>query len=80
MTREMQILRALAEGRTNRTIAMDLHVSENTVKFHLKALFRRMGVRNRAEAVAKAARTGLLDASQLSTATRRGEELPGPLR
>jgi predicted ArsR family transcriptional regulator len=43
------VLRLLAEGRTNREIARTLHVSDDTVKFHLKNLFERLGAENRTE-------------------------------
>lgn len=50
--REEEVLRLLAAGLRNRDIAQELKVSENTVKFHLRNLFRKLGVSSRAEAVA----------------------------
>jgi len=50
--REQELLSALAEGRTNGQIAEDLGISLNTVKFHLKNLYGKLSVRNRAQAVA----------------------------
>jgi DNA-binding NarL/FixJ family response regulator len=50
--REEAVLRLLAEGRTNAQIADVVCLSENTVKFHLRNLFAKLGVSNRTEAVA----------------------------
>ncbi len=50
--REQELLAALAQGRTNAQIAGDLGISLNTVKFHLKNLYSKLNVRNRAQAVA----------------------------
>jgi two-component system NarL family response regulator len=58
--REVQILRLLAEGRSNRGIAQALHISESTVKSHLKSLFVKLDATSRAEAIALAARRGLI--------------------
>jgi DNA-binding NarL/FixJ family response regulator len=51
--REVTVLRLLAEGRTNAQIAAAVCLSENTVKFHLRNLFAKLGVSNRTEAAAK---------------------------
>ncbi len=51
--REREILVALSKGMTNQQLAADLDISLNTVKFHLKNLYGKMGVENRAQAVAK---------------------------
>lgn len=50
--REQELLAALADGRTNAQIAGDLNISLNTVKFHLKNLYGKLDVKNRAQAVA----------------------------
>ncbi|MBT6094120.1 MAG: response regulator transcription factor [Rhodospirillaceae bacterium] len=50
--RELEVLSALAAGRTNKQIAIDQDISPNTVKFHIKNLFSKLGVSNRAQAVA----------------------------
>ncbi len=50
--REQELLIALSEGSTNTQIADDLDISLNTVKFHLKNLYGKLSVRNRAQAVA----------------------------
>lgn len=51
--REDELLRALGSGNTNAEIARILGVSPNTVKFHLRNLYSKLDVRNRAEAVAR---------------------------
>ena len=58
--RQQEILPLLAEGMPNKKIADALSVTEGTVKQHLKDLFRRLGVRNRTQAVKEAQRLGLL--------------------
>jgi len=58
-TRELEVLQLLAAGQRNRSIATDLGISENTVKFHLRNLFRKMDVRSRTEAIALAHSAGL---------------------
>ncbi len=52
--RESETLAMLATGLQNRDIAKAMFVSENTVRTHLKAVFRKLGVTNRSQAVAKA--------------------------
>src|SRR5215510_5218282 len=58
--REQQILELLADGLGNKQIAARLGITTNTVKTHLELLFDKLHVSSRAEAVATAARTGLL--------------------
>ena len=50
--REQELLASLSRGRTNQQIAGDLTISLNTVKFHLKNLYGKLDVKNRAQAVA----------------------------
>ena len=57
--RELQVLRLVAEGSTNREIAEALVLSENTVARHLTSIFTKVGVENRAGATAFALRQGL---------------------
>jgi DNA-binding CsgD family transcriptional regulator len=52
--REVEVLAAMGQGQTNKTIARLLDISRHTVKFHVESIFRKLGVRTRAEAVAKA--------------------------
>ena len=49
----------MARGSTNGEIAGELHLSPHTVKDHASAVYRKLGVRNRAEAVRRAERLGL---------------------
>ena len=58
--REEQSLKLLAEGLSNRAIGQALHISESTVKSHLKSLFVKLDATSRAEAIALAARRGLV--------------------
>ena len=53
--RECEILATLTQGMTNKEIAHRLHISEKTVRNHLSSVYRKMGVRNRAQAIVKAA-------------------------
>ena len=64
--REIELLGLVQEGLSNRAIAQKLLISENTVKYHLKNIFQKLGVQNRTEAVAHAFRAGLLP-SQTNT-------------
>lgn len=48
--RHHQILALIADGRRNEEIAIALQLSPNTIKFHIRALYSRLGVRNRVEA------------------------------
>jgi len=59
-TREREVLEWLGQGLSNRQIAGRLDISEHTVKFHVSAVYAKLGVRSRAEAVRVAARRGLL--------------------
>jgi two-component system response regulator DesR len=58
--REREVLDLIAAGSTNREIAERLYLSPHTVKEHTSALYRKLGARNRAEAVRRAQRVGLL--------------------
>ena len=57
--REHEILALLSEGRSNRSIAQNLYVSEETVKGHLNAIFRKLGVKNRTQAAMMAVELGV---------------------
>lgn len=57
--RELEVLNALAAGRSNKEIAQALGVSPNTVKTHVARLFEKLGARRRTEAIAKARELGL---------------------
>jgi two-component system response regulator DesR len=58
--RERSVLEQMASGSTNPEIATALHLSPHTVKEHTSAVYRKLGVRNRTEAVQRAQRLGLL--------------------
>ena len=58
--REQEVLALIAGGSTNREIAAELFLSPHTVKEHTSALYRKLKARNRAEAVQRAQRIGLL--------------------
>ncbi|WP_454812916.1 LuxR C-terminal-related transcriptional regulator [Paenarthrobacter nitroguajacolicus] len=57
--RELEVLQLLSSGQRNRIIATTMHISENTVKFHIKNLYQKLNVRSRAEAIALAHATGI---------------------
>ena len=57
--RELEVLELLAAGHRNRAIAAALNISENTVKFHVRNLFRKLDVRSRTEATAMAHSAGI---------------------
>lgn len=59
--RELEILRAIGEGMSNKAVARLLGISAHTVKFHLEAVFAKLAARTRAEAVAKGLRQGLIE-------------------
>ncbi len=58
--REVDVLRLVSRGRSNKEIAASMFISEETVKSHMKALFQKLEVHDRAEAVAIAHQRGLL--------------------
>ena len=58
--RQMDILRLLAVGKTNRQIGKHLDIAENTVRVHLSAIFENLGVKTRTEAVFVAVRNGMV--------------------
>ena len=55
---QVAILRLISRGHSNREIAADVHLSENTVKTHVQEIFRKLGVRNRVEAAILAGKSG----------------------
>ena len=56
--RELDIIRHLADGNSNKTIAIELSITEATVKVHLKTVLRKIGVANRTQAVIAVSRLG----------------------
>ncbi len=58
--RELEVVQLLAEGLTNRRIGERLGISEHTAKFHVNSILGKLGASSRSEAVAQAARLGLV--------------------
>ena len=58
--RELDVLRLLAEGKPNKLVAADLGIGEVTVKSHVRAIFTKLNVLSRTEAIAVASRSGLI--------------------
>jgi len=58
--RELELLKWVAQGYSNKAIAKEMSISPNTVKYHMKSVLQKLGVQNRAEAVATAIRAGWL--------------------
>ncbi|MBI5650156.1 MAG: response regulator transcription factor [Chloroflexi bacterium] len=58
--RETQVLQLLAQGKSNKTIARELDISEHTVKFHVNAILGKLNAQSRTEAVVLATRLGLV--------------------
>jgi DNA-binding NarL/FixJ family response regulator len=58
--REQEVLQLLAQGLSNKLIAARLAISEHTVKFHVNAILGKLGAQSRTEAIAHAARLGLV--------------------
>lgn len=59
--REVEILSAIGEGLSNKELARRLGISTHTVKFHLEAIFDKLGASSRAEAVTKGLRRGVIE-------------------
>ncbi len=74
-SRELEVLRLVATGRSNRDIAADLFISPKTASVHVSNILGKLGVASRGEAAAAAYRLGLPDISQT-----RNEQAEGPAR
>lgn len=59
-TRELEVLGLLSQGLANKQIAKRLLISDHTVKFHISAIFAKLGASSRTDAVSRAARQGLI--------------------
>jgi two-component system, NarL family, nitrate/nitrite response regulator NarL len=59
--RELEVLGHLAEGLSNKQIAVKLEISEHTAKFHVNSILQKMGAQKRVEAVVRAAKLGIID-------------------
>lgn len=69
--RQMEVLLKVVQGKANKVIAREMGLSEGTVKAHLSAAFRALGVQNRTEAVFVAAKAGLTSAPPGAAAAPR---------
>jgi DNA-binding NarL/FixJ family response regulator len=87
--REIEILRLVSGGRSNRQVAEILFVTDQTVKFHLANVYRKLGVRSRFEAARWASEQGLIDLSgtpnvvalpEISSVGHEGNGVLVPLR
>jgi DNA-binding NarL/FixJ family response regulator len=58
-SRELQVLKGLTEGKSNKEIARDLDITEPTIKLHMKTLYRKVGAANRTQAALIARGAGL---------------------
>jgi len=58
--RELDVLKEIAAGRSNKEIALQLNVSSNTVKTHAAQLFEKLGAKRRTDAIAKARELGII--------------------
>lgn len=59
--RELDVLMRVAQGKTNRDIAGELHLAEVTIKKHVQSILEKMGVRDRTQAALRGVRLGLVD-------------------
>ncbi len=69
--REMQVLKQVARGQSNREIAEELYISENTVKNHLRNMLEKLQMKSRMEAAMYAVRSNLLDPPTIPPVNRR---------
>lgn len=72
LRREQQVLAGVRSGLSNRQIGEQIHICEDTVKYHLKRIFIKLGVSRRSQAVAVAVYNGVLDGFD------RGHIVAGP--
>ena len=69
--REVEVLRLVAQGKTNKEIANVFLISEKTVKNHIRSIFQRLGVYDRTQAAMEALKKGIID---LDLSTEKGAE------
>jgi DNA-binding NarL/FixJ family response regulator len=78
--RQVQVLELIAQGLTNREIAERLVLSNNTVKFHVREIYERLGVTNRVQAASLLAQTGASPAATGETTPKGGGAPPASAR
>ena len=71
--RELEVLKLVAQGLTNREIADQLYISENTVKNHVRNILEKLHLHSRMEAVVYAVREKLLDLEETVGGERRAQ-------
>jgi two-component system NarL family response regulator len=62
--RQIEVLQRIVQGQTNQEIADELFITERTVKYHIREILQKLHLRNRAQIVAYAVRTGMVSAEQ----------------
>jgi DNA-binding NarL/FixJ family response regulator len=70
--RELEVIRSLAQGRSNREIAVELGIAEKTVRNHASNIYRKLHIFDRTQAVLYAIREGLVDAPRRRRAPGQG--------
>lgn len=81
--RELEVLRCVSEGSGNKQIAQELFISENTVKVHLRNIYKKLGAASRTEATTEAIRQGIIavpgsEAAETAVAVSLPEEPTAP--
>ena len=71
--REVQVLRLMATGMSNKALAEQLHLSLNTVRNHVQSVLRKLGAHSKLEAVATAVREGVIE-RDIQSVCRTGSE------
>jgi len=74
--RELDIIRGLADGNSNKAIAKELSITEATVKVHLKTVLRKLGATNRTQVAIWAVQHGLTNSANGSAQQRNGRHKP----
>ena len=64
--RQLEVLRLMAQGNSNKEIARELGISENTVRVHISAIISALDATNRTEAAYSAMRLGLIPRASMS--------------